>query len=116
MESLFLLAFGEEEFLAALGMTGSETFFNKLLKVPRKDIDEADLAMSICNPPALTRRDFHSCDIKEKAASRNASSVFGGCASLCAFPRQFDNCIDAWLHVDRAGCHSPVTRCSKFIH
>ena len=44
MESLFLLAFGEEEFLAALGMTGSETFFNKLLKVPRKDIDEADLA------------------------------------------------------------------------
>ena len=32
MESLFLLAFGEEEFLAALGMTGSGTFFNKLLK------------------------------------------------------------------------------------
>ena len=32
MESLFLLAFGEEEFLAALGMTGSETFFNKLLE------------------------------------------------------------------------------------
>jgi hypothetical protein len=31
VESLFLLAFGEEEFLAALGMTGSETFFNKLL-------------------------------------------------------------------------------------
>jgi hypothetical protein len=25
------LAFGEEEFLAALGMTGSGTFFNKLL-------------------------------------------------------------------------------------
>jgi hypothetical protein len=33
VESLFLLAFGEEEFLAALGMTGSETFFNKLLEV-----------------------------------------------------------------------------------
>ena len=31
MESLFLLAFGEEEFLAALAMTGSEAFFNKLL-------------------------------------------------------------------------------------
>jgi len=31
MESLFLLAFGEEEFLAALAMTGLEAFFNKLL-------------------------------------------------------------------------------------
>jgi hypothetical protein len=33
MESLFLLAFGEEEFLSALAMTGSEAFFNKLLMV-----------------------------------------------------------------------------------
>jgi len=31
MESLFLLAFGEEEFIAALAMTGLEAFFNKLL-------------------------------------------------------------------------------------
>jgi hypothetical protein len=30
MESLFLLAFGEEEFLAALPMAASEAFFNKL--------------------------------------------------------------------------------------
>ena len=32
METHFLLAFGEEEFLAPLAMTGSEAFFNKLLK------------------------------------------------------------------------------------
>src|SRR5665213_1760784 len=32
MESLFLLAFGEEKSLAAPAMTGSEAFFNKLLK------------------------------------------------------------------------------------
>jgi len=32
MESLFLLAFGEEKFLAAPAMTGSEAFFNKLLE------------------------------------------------------------------------------------
>jgi hypothetical protein len=31
METDFLLAFGEEEFLAPLAMTGSEVFFNKLL-------------------------------------------------------------------------------------
>jgi hypothetical protein len=31
MESLFLLAFGEKKFLAALAITGSEPFFNKLL-------------------------------------------------------------------------------------
>ena len=31
MGSLFLLAFREEEFLAALAMAGSEAFFNKLL-------------------------------------------------------------------------------------
>ena len=31
MESLFLLAFGEEKSLAAPAMTGSEAFFNKLL-------------------------------------------------------------------------------------
>jgi len=31
MESLFLLAFDAEEFLAALAMAGSEAFFNKLL-------------------------------------------------------------------------------------
>jgi hypothetical protein len=31
MESPFLLAFGEEEFLAALAMAASEAFFNKLL-------------------------------------------------------------------------------------
>jgi len=31
MESLFLLAFGEEEFLAALAMADLEAFFNKLL-------------------------------------------------------------------------------------
>jgi hypothetical protein len=31
MESFFLLAFGEEEFLAALAMAGSEAFFNELL-------------------------------------------------------------------------------------
>ena len=33
METHFLLAFGEEEFLAPLAMTGSEAFFNKLLEV-----------------------------------------------------------------------------------
>jgi hypothetical protein len=33
MESLFLLAFDAEEFLAALAMAGSEAFFNKLLIV-----------------------------------------------------------------------------------
>src|SRR5665213_424390 len=32
MESLFLLAFGEEKSRAAPAMTGSEAFFNKLLK------------------------------------------------------------------------------------
>ena len=31
MKSLFLLAFGEEEFLAPLTIAGSEVFFNKLL-------------------------------------------------------------------------------------
>jgi hypothetical protein len=31
MESLFLLAFGEEEFFIALAMACSEAFFNKLL-------------------------------------------------------------------------------------
>jgi hypothetical protein len=31
MESLFLLAFSEEEFLTALAMVSSEAFFNKLL-------------------------------------------------------------------------------------
>jgi hypothetical protein len=31
LESLFLLAFSEEEFLAALAMASSEAFFNKLL-------------------------------------------------------------------------------------
>jgi hypothetical protein len=31
MESLFLLAFGEEKFLAAPAATGPEAFFNKLL-------------------------------------------------------------------------------------
>jgi hypothetical protein len=31
MESLFLLAFSEEEFLTALAMASSEAFFNKLL-------------------------------------------------------------------------------------
>jgi hypothetical protein len=30
-ESLFLLAFGQEELLGALAMTGLEAFFNKLL-------------------------------------------------------------------------------------
>ena len=34
METHFLLAFGEEEFLAPLAMTGSEAFFNKLLDDP----------------------------------------------------------------------------------
>jgi hypothetical protein len=33
MESLFLLAFDAEEFLAALAMAGAEAFFNKLLVV-----------------------------------------------------------------------------------
>ena len=32
MESLFLLAFGEEKSLAAPAMTGSDAFFNKLLE------------------------------------------------------------------------------------
>jgi hypothetical protein len=32
MESLFLLAFDAEEFLAALAMAGAEAFFNKLLE------------------------------------------------------------------------------------
>ena len=32
METHFLLAFGEGEFLAPLAMTGSEAFFNKLLE------------------------------------------------------------------------------------
>jgi hypothetical protein len=31
MESLFLLAFGQAEFLAALAGAGSKAFFNKLL-------------------------------------------------------------------------------------
>jgi len=31
METHFLLAFGEKEFLAPLARTGSEVFFNKLL-------------------------------------------------------------------------------------
>jgi hypothetical protein len=31
MESLFLLALSDEEFLAALAMASSEAFFNKLL-------------------------------------------------------------------------------------
>jgi hypothetical protein len=31
METHFLLAFGEEEFLAPLAMAGSKAFFNKLL-------------------------------------------------------------------------------------
>jgi hypothetical protein len=31
MESLFLFAFGEEEFLAALAMARSKAFFNELL-------------------------------------------------------------------------------------
>jgi hypothetical protein len=31
MESLFLLAFGEEEFFIAFAMACSEAFFNKLL-------------------------------------------------------------------------------------
>jgi hypothetical protein len=31
METHFLLAFGEEEFLAPLAIRGSEAFFNKLL-------------------------------------------------------------------------------------
>jgi hypothetical protein len=31
MESLFLLAFGEQGFLAPLAMAGSQAFFNKLL-------------------------------------------------------------------------------------
>ena len=31
MESLFLLGFSDEEFLAALAMASSEAFFNKLL-------------------------------------------------------------------------------------
>jgi hypothetical protein len=31
METLFLLAFGEEDFLASLATAGSEAFFNKLL-------------------------------------------------------------------------------------
>jgi RNA polymerase sigma factor (sigma-70 family) len=33
MESLFLLAFSEEEFLTALAIASSEAFFNKLLVV-----------------------------------------------------------------------------------
>ena len=36
METHFLLAFGEEEFLAPLAMTGSEAFFNKLLNEPKR--------------------------------------------------------------------------------
>jgi len=49
MESLFLLAFGEEEFLAALAMTGLEAFFNKLLELENGfsktcvEIDSTDL-------------------------------------------------------------------------
>jgi hypothetical protein len=42
MESLFLLAFGEQEYLPALAMAGSEAFFNKLLaasrRLPRRSI------------------------------------------------------------------------------
>jgi hypothetical protein len=37
MESLFLLAFGEEKSLAAPAMTGSEAFFNKLLEVASEE-------------------------------------------------------------------------------
>jgi hypothetical protein len=32
MESLFLLVFGEKKSLAAPAMTGSDAFFNKLLR------------------------------------------------------------------------------------
>ena len=32
MKTLFLLTFGEEEFLTVLAMTASEAFFNKLLE------------------------------------------------------------------------------------
>jgi hypothetical protein len=39
METHFLLAFGEEEFFAALAMTGSEAFFNKLLGSARRMLD-----------------------------------------------------------------------------
>jgi hypothetical protein len=45
MESLFLLAFGEEEFLAALAMACSEAFFNKLLVA--KPETESQLPVSI---------------------------------------------------------------------
>jgi hypothetical protein len=45
MESLFLLAFDAEEFLAALAMAGAEAFFNKLLtRLP--DIEALALAQS----------------------------------------------------------------------
>jgi hypothetical protein len=39
MESLFLLAFAEQEYLAALAMAGSESFFNKLLMLPVQPVD-----------------------------------------------------------------------------
>ena len=48
METHFLLAFGEEEFLAPLAMTGSEAFFNKLLEVSA-GID-SDLAAAVRIP------------------------------------------------------------------
>jgi hypothetical protein len=40
MESLFLLAFGEEEFFIACAMACSEAFFNKLLIRHLTDCDE----------------------------------------------------------------------------
>jgi hypothetical protein len=36
METHFLLAFGEEEFLAPLGMTGSEAFLKQAARAARK--------------------------------------------------------------------------------
>jgi hypothetical protein len=36
MKTLFLLTFGEEEFLTVRAMTVSEAFFNKLLKEARR--------------------------------------------------------------------------------
>jgi len=45
MESLFLLAFSEEEFLTALAIASSEAFFNKLLISPWKPITSGQPAI-----------------------------------------------------------------------
>jgi hypothetical protein len=75
MESLFLLALGEEEYLAALAMTGLEAFFNKLLEFENvgpmfehaKDVnylDLKDMEISVTDPSLLSGH-FLFCKSRE---------------------------------------------------